>query len=82
MFTKIQDGGRRHLEFRVTVAIPLLVDQSAQNLVGMLRICHRMQLLYQKCTFTEIQDGRCHHLDFRKSVAICFTIRTNPHQIW
>ena len=39
MFIKIQDGGRRHLEFRKSVAISSLLDQSSPNLVGMLRIC-------------------------------------------
>ena len=33
-----QDGSRRHLVFRKTVAISLLLDQSSPNLVGMLRI--------------------------------------------
>ena len=33
-FTKIKDGGRRHLEFRKNVAISLLLDQFSPILVG------------------------------------------------
>jgi len=36
IFGKIQDGGRRHLEFGKTVAISLLFDQSSPNLVEIL----------------------------------------------
>ena len=43
---RFQDGGRRHLQFRKSVAISLILDQSSPNLVGMLIICHRTQLLY------------------------------------
>ena len=37
-FTEIQDGGRRHIEIRKTIAIALLLEQSLPNLVGMWRI--------------------------------------------
>ena len=51
---KIKDGGRHHLEFRISVAISLLLDQSSPNLVGMLRIWQRTQLLYtvnKRCNY-------------------------------
>ena len=66
-FTKIQG---RHLEFRKTVAISLLFDQSFPNLTWIWRIRHRMQLKCQKRTFIKIQDGGCRQLGFRKTVAI------------
>jgi hypothetical protein len=69
-FIKIQDGGGRHLEFRKTVAISLLFDQSLPNLVGRWRFRHRMQLKCKKRLFFKIQDGGCSYLDFRKTVAI------------
>ena len=56
--------------FRKSVAISFLSDQSSLNLMGMLRIWHRTQLLYKKCTSTKIPGGGRHHLEFRKSVAI------------
>ena len=70
IFTKIQDGGGRHLEFRKSVAISIILDQSSPNLIWMLRYWQRMQLLHQNCIITKIQDGGGHHLKFRKSVAI------------
>jgi len=36
MFEKIQDGGRRQLEFRKTFANYLIFDQSSPNFVGIL----------------------------------------------
>ena len=36
-FIASRDAGRRHLEFRKSVATSLLVDQSSPNLMGMLR---------------------------------------------
>ena len=67
---QIQDGESRHLDFRKSVAISLLFDQSSPNSVGMLRLWHRTQLLHWNCIFTEIRDGGRRHLEFWKSVAI------------
>ena len=69
-FNKRQEGVRCHFEFRICVAISLLLDQSSLNLVEMLRIWHRTPLLDQKCMFTKIKDGGRRHLEFRKCVAI------------
>ena len=38
IFTEIQDGGRRHFEFRKSVSISLRLDQSLPNLMGIVRI--------------------------------------------
>ena len=40
---KIQDGGCRHLEFRITVAISLLFDHTSPNSMGILLIQYRTQ---------------------------------------
>ena len=56
-FTKTKDGGRRHLEFRKSVATSLLVDQSSPNLMGMLRTWPQTQMSYQKCIFNKNQGG-------------------------
>ena len=69
-FTKTQDGGRRHLEFRKSIAISFLLDQSSWTLVVMLRISHRTQLSYCKCLCTKIKDGGRRYLECRKGVAI------------
>ena len=70
MFIKIQDGGCRHLEFRKTVAISLLLDRFAQNWVGMLKISHKTHRFVEICTLYKIQDGGCRHREFRKNIAI------------
>ena len=79
--TKNQDGGHRHLEFRKSVAISLLLNQSSPNLVVILRVWHKVQLACQKYIFTKIQDGGRRHL-FLKKWCHFFTIWTNPHHIW
>ena len=38
IFSKIQDGSGRHIEFRKLVAIPLLFDQLSPSLMGMLKM--------------------------------------------
>ena len=70
IFTRIKDGGRRHLKFRKSVAISSLLDQSSSNLMGMLVICYRTQLFNQKCIFTKIKDGGRRHLEIRKSFGL------------
>ena len=77
-----QDGCRRHLEFRNSISISLLLNQSSPNLMGMLRICHRTQLSYKKCTFTKIQDGGRRHLKNRKSVAISLVLDQCSPNLW
>ena len=42
---EIQDGGCRQLELRKTIAISLLLDRSASNLVGLLQILYRTHCL-------------------------------------
>ena len=82
IFSNNQDGVRRHLEFRKTVAISLLSDRSAPNLVGMLKILPRTQLSYRNCIFNENQDGGRRHPDFRKSVAISLLLdRSSPNLV-
>ena len=49
-------------EFWKSVAISLLLNQSSPNLVGMLRIWHRTQMLHQHCIITKSQDGGGRHL--------------------
>ena len=80
-FHKIQDGGCRHLEFRKTFAISLLLNRSAPNLVGMLQIWHRTSLSCQKRIFIKIQDIGCRHLELRK-IWLFLYFYANPHQIW
>ena len=70
IFTKLRDGGCRHLELRKSVASSLLLDQSSPKMVKMLRICNRTQLPYYKCIIIPIENGGGRHLEFRKSVAI------------
>ena len=85
-FTKIQDGGRHHLEFRkcVTiqcgggrhfeiwkvVAISLLSNHCAPKLMRMLWIWYGTHCIVKKCKFTKIEDGGCRHLELRKSFTI------------
>jgi len=61
IFEKIQDGGRRHLEFRKTVSISLLFEQSSPNLVGTLLLWFRTHRWRLKIYVTIIQDGGGRH---------------------
>ena len=80
--TNSQISGRRHLEFRKSVVISLLFDQSSPNSVGMLRIWHTTQLLHWNCIFTKIQDGGRRHLEFWKSVAISLLLdQSSPNLV-
>ena len=51
---QIQDGVRRHLEFRKLVSISSLLGQSKPKLVRLLKIWQSTLLSVQKCLFTKI----------------------------
>ena len=46
IFSQIQGGGSRHIEFRKLVAISLLFDQLSPSLMGMLKMWPITQLLH------------------------------------
>ena len=73
--SKFKDGGCRNLEFRKSVSMSSLLNQSPPNLVTMLRIWQRTPQSCQKYIFTKIQDGGCRYLDSRKNCCHCFSIR-------
>ena len=82
IFTEIQDGGSRHLEFWKSVATSLLLDRSSPNLVGMMIIWHETQLLHSKMHLTKTWDGGRRHLEFRKSVAISLLFdQSSPNSV-
>jgi len=72
---KIQDGGRRHLEFRKTVAISLKFDQSTPNSVGILLLWFETHRWRQIINVTIIQDVAAAIWDFEKLLSFLFTIR-------
>ena len=81
IFTKIEDGGRRHLEFRKNVAIFSLLDQSAPNLEGMSRIWYKTHCFVKKCTLLKFKMVATAILNFDKLLPIPH-YWTDLHQIW
>ena len=81
IITKIQDGGGRHLAFRNSVDISLLLDRFLPNFVWMWKLRHITQISHQKSIVTRIQDGGGHHLEFRKSVAISLLLNQSSPKL-
>ena len=63
----------------MTATNSLLLDQSSPNLMGILQIQYRTQLLCRK--LTAYQNSRWRHLEFRKSCCHFFTIRRSPNLV-
>ena len=80
-FIITKNGGRRHLEFRKTVAISSFLDQFSPKLVGMLRIWQGIQLLCQNAHSKKLRVAAAAILNCEK-LSPCLHYWTNPHQIW
>ena len=78
-FPRIQDGGRRHLEFRKSVAISILFDQSSQIWWK----CWKsdVELLHTNTKFSEFKMAAAAILNFENRLPFLY-YWTNLHQIW
>ena len=61
-----QDGCRRHPAFPINATIPLLMNQSPPNLIGMLRIRHGTQLSCQNSYIPKFKMAAAAFLNFQK----------------
>ena len=82
-FSWFQDGCYRHLEFRKSVAISLLLDQSSPNLVEMLKIfdVELIQLLHKNANFLAFKMAVAAILNFENRLPFLHDW-TNLYQIW
>jgi len=75
----MQDGCRRHLGFRKTAAISLLLDRSSPQFVKTLVLSFESYRYSQKCIVSKIKDGGRRLLEFRKTAAISLLLnRSSP----